>query len=343
MEFELTTTSTYPQTAWIVDAVPVFFVLVSLLVALVLLRGRLTQAMVLYQTHKRERGIKKMHERLRQKVATMEKSTRDRELKRLEELLIPDPVLIFTPQTVTESQVLVYSLIAAMVVLGGMAFLPSLFLALALAGPVAALIVMAFIYGSDRRYVSQIDRALPAAVGRLYSFMKAGRGFRESISRVIKDMDDSPLKQEWTFLYEQVGSTLAQGGVATASQVAGALSVQTPSGRHQTFLSHMTVALNQANDAQMKRLQSAYEALQQSERRRSEAVTQLAQVRYSGLVIGLAGVFMALYLFFTQWERALLAYTETALGPIMGVVIACALAAPMIGGVVLSQVEDQDY
>ncbi len=343
MQFELTTTSTHPQMAWLVDAVPVFFVLVSLLIVLLLLREHLTRATVFYQSRKREQGSKKLHERLRRKVATMEKSTRDRELKRLEELLIPDPVLVFTPKTVTEGQVVIYCLLASIIVLSSMAFIPALFVALALAGPVAALIVLAFMYRANRRYIAQLDRALPAAVGRLYAFMKAGRGFRESISRVINDMEDGPLKQEWTFLYARVGSTLGRGGVATAAQVAGALSVQTPSGRHQAFLSHMAVALNQANDAQMKRLQAAYDALQQSERRRSEAVTQLAQVRYSGLVIGLAGVFMALYLVVTQWEQALLAYTRTALGPLMALLIVCALAAPMIGGMVLSQVEDQDY
>lgn len=343
MDLELSTTTTYPQTAWLVDAVPVSFVLVGLLIVLVLLRGQLTRAVVHYQTRKRAQRIKALHEGLRQRVNRMDKSSRDLELKRLEELLIPDAVLVFTPQTVTQGQLVGYCLIAAIVVLAGLAFLPSLFLALVLAGPLAALIVMAFLYGSNRRYVAMIDRTLPAAVGRLYSFMKAGRGFRESISRVIKDMDEGPLKQEWTFLYAQVGATLGRGGIATAAQVAGALSVQTPSSRHQTLLSHLAVALNQANDAQMKRIHAAYAALQQSERRRSEAVTQLAQVRYSGLVIGLAGVFMAVYLVWTQWDRALLAYTQTVLGPVMASLVGCALAAPIIGGMILSQVTDQDY
>ena len=51
---------------------------------------------------------------------------------------------------------------------------------------------------------------------------------------------------------------------------------------------------------------------------------------------------MAVYLALTQWERFILAYSGP-LGLVVGVLVAGALAAPSIGGVVLSRADDLDY
>ena len=86
----------------------------------------------------------------------------------------------------------------------------------------------------------------------------------------------------------------------------------------------------------------AYAALQRSDRRRDEAVTELAQMRYSGVAVGLAGVAMAAYLAWSQWERVALAYS-TPLGVVVGLVVLAALCLPIVGDLLLARVDDSDY
>ncbi len=65
-------------------------------------------------------------------------------------------------------------------------------------------------------------------------------------------------------------------------------------------------------------------------------------MRYSGIAIGCAGLFMALYLALTQWPRFVAAYTGP-LGPIAGSIVGAVLAAPFIGGFLLARAEELEY
>ncbi|MCX7789975.1 MAG: hypothetical protein N2378_04980, partial [Chloroflexaceae bacterium] len=95
-------------------------------------------------------------------------------------------------------------------------------------------------------------------------------------------------------------------------------------------------------DVLTRRCEAAYEALQAIERRRDEVATELAQVRYSGVAVGLAGIGMALYLVWSQWERVVQAYA-TPTGMLVGPLVIGALVLPIIGGVLLARFEDIDY
>jgi hypothetical protein len=121
-----------------------------------------------------------------------------------------------------------------------------------------------------------------------------------------------------------------------------ALAEQTASARQATLLSHLSVAVGQPQDVLARRCEAAYAAIQASDRRREEAVTELAQMRYSGIAVGLSGLAMATYLTLTQWARVLAAYS-TPLGVIVGAVVIFALALPIIGGAMLARADDVDY
>jgi hypothetical protein len=92
----------------------------------------------------------------------------------------------------------------------------------------------------------------------------------------------------------------------------------------------------------IKRVQAAYTALHAAEQRRSQASTELSQMRYSGIAIGLAGIGMAAYLALTQWKRFTLAY-QGPLGLVVGIVVGAVLIAPFIGGFLLSRADELDY
>jgi hypothetical protein len=209
--------------------------------------------------------------------------------------------------------------------------------------PLTALLVWAAVVACERRYAATLDRQLTAAVGRLSALLQSGNGFRQAVDKLVATMDNGPLRHEWRFLLERQGAPLAaQDGIATAQQVVVALSAQTPSRRHATFLNHLAVAVGQPHDVLKTRVAGAYQALQASERRKEEAATELAQMRYSGVAIGLAGSFMALYLVVTQWERVVVAYSSPV-GPAAAVVVLGALLLPIAGGYWLAQAEDLDY
>jgi hypothetical protein len=155
-------------------------------------------------------------------------------------------------------------------------------------------------------------------------------------------MPDGPLKSEWEFFESRLGTPLGSGSLATPQVIAAALLAQTPSPRHATLLGHIEVALHQPHDVLVQRVQAAYEALQHAEQRRSAANTELAQMRYSGIAISLAGLTMALYLLVTQHERFQVAY-QGLLGTAVGVIVVAALLLPLVGGFFLSLAEDLDY
>jgi Flp pilus assembly protein TadB len=310
---------THPATAWLVVALPAALSAAAFLIVVGLLRRPL--ALLLARLQQRRAARAGAH---------------------LPATLRPDPALVYVPEPADPAHLLAISAVAGAAV----AFVSGLYASMVLAVALAALATLgcawALLYLTGRRYVNRLERDLTAAVGRLSALLRAGSGFRPAVERVLADLPEGPLRAEWSFLLTRQGVPLAGGGIATPQQVVTALAVQTRSHRHATLLNHLGVAVGQPQDVLARRCAAAYDALQASDRRRDEALTELAQVRYSGLAVGLAGLIMAGYLAATQWERVVTAYSTT-LGAIVGVVVLIALVLPIGGGMVLAQVNDVDY
>jgi Flp pilus assembly protein TadB len=305
---------THPETAWIANAVPLLLTVATILLFTLLLRGKLRAALHTYLVQRAAKG----------RTNSVETA------------------LLWTPPITTEGRLLAFCLVAVIIVLVVLSKIVPLFLALVLAGPATALLLWLLLWMQEQKYISQLDRALPAAVGRLGAQLRSGSGIQPALEKVVADMAAGPLKAEWMYIIAHFGTPLAGGGLATPQQVVAALASQTPSRRHAAFLGHMEVALGQTHDVLIRRVQAAYTALHAAEQRRSQASTELSQMRYSGMAIGGAGLFMASYLALTQWERVVKAYTGP-LGLIAGCIVGAVLIAPFIGGFLLSQAEDLDY
>lgn len=314
---ELAAASTHPATAWLIGATPPALMSAALLTAFALLRGRLALAIAMIQARRAA---------ARRRVAP----------GRI------DPALIWAPATIDPGQAVAICAVGVAALSAGLSLIAPTLLALALAAPLAAGLIWAMLAAAEARYMAAINRDLTAAVGRLSAMLKSGSGFRSAVERVATDLPAGPLRDEWGYLLTRQGASLAAGGIATPQQVVAALAAQTPSARQATLLSHLSVAVGQPQDVLARRCEAAYAAIQASERRREEAVTELAQMRYSGVAVGLAGITMAAYLAATQWERAIAAYS-TPLGAIVGAVVAAALALPIVGGFLLARADDVDY
>jgi hypothetical protein len=312
--------TTHPETAWLMQVVPVALAVAGLLIALFLLRERLARALLAAQAAR----------------AARQRAT-------LPPALAPDPALHWAPPSIAPGTLLAICGGVSLSLVAVTSFLAPIFFVLVALGPVALLLIWISLIICERHYASAIDRQLTAAVGRLSALLQSGNSFRQALDKLVATMDRGPLREEWRFLLEAQGVPLiTQDGIATAQQVVNALSAQTPSRRHATFLNHLAAAVGQPHDLLKVRVLGAYQALQASERRREEALTELSQMRYSGIAIGLAGIFMALYLVTTQWERVVVAYSSPV-GPIAAVVVLGALALPIGGGFALAQAEDIDY
>ncbi|WP_129632686.1 type II secretion system F family protein [Candidatus Oscillochloris fontis] len=308
----LETATTHPGSAWLISAVPSALLLAIMLLVLVVLRGQLVAA------------LRQIQARMVGRSTTI------------------DPALLWLPTLIDPGRVALLVSAALLGVAGILGLVLPLPLALLLALPATAALLGAGLAYAKARYIHALDRDLTAAVGRLSALLKSGSGFRIAIERILRDMPSSPLRDEWAYLLTRQGANLNSGGIATPQQVVVALGLQTLSQRHATLLSHLSVAVAQPQDVLARRCEAAYNAIQDSDRRREEAATELAQMRYSGIAVGLAGILMAIYLTFTQWERVLIAY-QTPLGLIVGVLVVSALLLPIIGGFVLARADDVDY
>lgn len=313
-------TSTYPESAWIAFSFPLWVTVALVLIGAVLLRGPLTRA-VRASLHDRAQAIRK-------------KTGRG-------DLPI-DPALTFVPETIAPQQLLIVALLVVLVGIVALSLITPMLLALILAMPVTLGVIWLLARSRETHYCEQIDRLLPGAVGRLHMQMAAGDSFALAIEKLVADMPPSPLQAEWQYIVGSMQRPLSTGLLATDAEVVYALGAQTPSIRHSVFLGHLEVALAQPQDAQVKRISAAHSGLLEAEQRRSNAVTELAQMRYSGYAIGLAAIVMALYLVWTQWDRFITAYTGP-LGPFAGVFVGAALIAPFVMGDVLARVADVDY
>ncbi len=258
-------------------------------------------------------------------------------------LLRADPALTFdgtllAPARLLRNATLGTTLASAFVSLAGFPIIALLLFPVLLTLMVAVLNVVA-----HGRYVTTLERELTPAIGRLSALLRAGNSLRPSLLKLLEEMPSGPIRVEWSFIVDRIGTPLInQDGIATPAQVVEALSVQTPSRRHATFLSHLAVAVGQSQDLLITRVTAAYDAIQVSDRRREEALTELAQMRYSGWAVGLAGIGLAAYLSWSQWEQVVVAYGSPE-GMLFGLIVVSSLALPMVGGTLLSRTEDVDY
>lgn len=312
---QMPTPLTHPSTALWVVAVPVFLTLVVVLFIAVFGRRTLLPAcqlcIVRYAT--RNHG--------RQTV---------------------DPGLVFIPPIISPTRFLSYVIGTLLLLWLVLWWIAPMFVALVLA-PVATIGLMwLLLWGSEQRYVNQLNKALPATVGRLTALLANNGGFQPVLSRMVSDLPDGPLKVEWSFIVTHLGMMLATGGPANAQTVVAALRAQTPSARHKALLDHLAIALGQTHDILTQRMKAATSALYEAEQRQSAAKAALAHMKYSGIAIGLAGMSLMLFLVIQQWERVAAAY-GSPLGVPAGITVAGALLTPIVGGVLLSRVEDLDY
>ncbi|HMQ31447.1 MAG TPA: type II secretion system F family protein [Chloroflexaceae bacterium] len=310
---------THPETAWLLHAVVPLLTSLALLAAGLLARPRLALLVALARAR-----------RARTALAGLPAADR------------PDPALIWAPATIAPEALVTAALALAGAVALALSLVAPAPLALALGAPLTALAVWALGAAAAARYTAGLERELTAALGRLSALLRAGAGLRTALERVVADLPPGPLREEWSFLVTRQGVPLSGGGIATPQQVMAALADQTPSRRHAALLNHLGAAVGQPQEVLASRCEVAYGALQRSERRRDEAVTELAQMRYSGLAVGLAGVAMACYLAWSQWERVLLAYS-TPLGLVVGPLVLLSLCLPVAGGALLARVADLDY
>jgi len=308
------TTLTHPESAWLAVSTPIFLTIAGLLLFGLILHAGFSKGLIVHIT----------------KMMTPAPS------------FPVEAALLWTPPVVSETQFLSICLGCALVVLVALLKVMPMFLALLCAGPLTAGLIYLAQRILEARYRNRLDKNLVAAVGRLGAQLRSGQGIQGALGKVLLDLPDGPLKAEWQFIVDRMGVPLESGSLATPQEVVSALAAQTPSARHASFLQHLGVALTQTFDVLVRRVDAAYAALQHSEQRASQANTELSQMRYSGLAVGGAGLFMAAYLFFTQSERMQRAYTGP-LGMIVGAIVIAALLSPLVAGVLLSQADDMDY
>lgn len=310
----MNTTITHPEGAWIVLAVPLWIAVATVLAAALLARWRahlMIQRILAWRTKQRRRGG-------------------------------CDMALNWDPPITRASTLLASSLGALLIVLTVLSQIAPILAAVICSGPATAMLIWLFLWWQERRYVARLEADLPATVGRLESYLRAGSGFQPALTKVVEQLPAGPLHSEWSFILARLGIRLESGVAATPAAVVGALALQTPSQRQAILLGHLEVALSQPQDALIARVRAAYQALYAADRRRSAAASDMSQMRYSGMAVGLAGLGMALYLMLTQWDRFILAYTGPLAIPV-GFVVISALLAPFIGGMLLAQVDDVQY
>ena len=258
-------------------------------------------------------------------------------------LLRADPALTFDGTLLAPARLLRNATLGTTLASAFTSLTSSPIIALLLFPALLTLMVAVLNVVAQRRYVTTLERELPSAIGRLSALLRSGNSLRPSLLKLLAEMPAGPIRAEWSFIVDRIGTPLInQDGIATPAQVVEALSVQTPSRRHATFLDHLAVAVGQSQDLLITRVTAAYDAIQVSDRRREEALTELAQMRYSGWAVGLAGIGLAAYLSWSQWEQVVVAYGSPG-GMLFGLLVVSSLTLPIVGGTLLSRTEDVDY
>jgi len=252
-----------------------------------------------------------------------------------------DEALLWTPPIVSPTRLLISTVAALLLLLVVTHRVVPLFVTLLLAGPVLVLLVWALLLVRERQYVHALDRSLPSAISRLAAQLRGGAGFQPALARVLQDLPPGPLASEWTFLATQIFVPLCGGNRATPDMVVAALATQTPSVRHRMVLGHLEVALGQTHDVQLTRLTELADALFAAERSRSQAMTELSQIRQSGALITAVTLALSAYLLVTQPERVRAAYVGLS-GMVVAVVVLAFSFGPLIAGMLLARVDDQE-
>ncbi len=310
---------THPETAWLLYAVTPAMAAAGLMLGALLVRSQLALLLVIIRTR---------HAR--------------RNLAALSAQSVPDPALFWLPEPLAPARLVSLSLTLTIGIAVSLMLIIPPGLALLLAPCLLALLLLLGERVARRRYISGLERDLTPAIGRLSALLKAGLGLRPALERLVGDLQPGPLREEWTFLVARQGVPINGGGIATPRQVIAALADQSLSRRHGVLLNHLGASVEQPQEVLARRCEAAYTALQLSDRRRDEALTELAQMRYSGMAVGMAGMVMALYLTWSQWDRVVRAYSSP-LGAVVAVVVLGALALPIFGGMLLTHVEDSEY
>ncbi len=223
----------------------------------------------------------------------------------------------------------------------GFGFLAPLWAALLSSIGMAALLMMIAVRIAWTRYITKLDRQLTQAVGMLSAEVSQSK----SLSLAIRDIAyrmESPLRDEWLWMFERQSSRMSNQRSAPIRDTFLAMAHVTPSDRHRWFLLHMAAVFGLTQEAQAQRCRAAHDAMLTVAMQRDQIATELAQIRYSGIAVGAAGVFLTVYLAVTQWERFIRAY-GSPIGIMAGVIIALAIVAPALAGFWLSRVEDLDY
>ena len=249
--------------------------------------------------------------------------------------------LVYVPDIIRPGLLVASALLA--MALGGVAgaLTSNVALGIALSAGLAGITVALALYLAEQRYIDRVDRALVQAVGRLATQMRAGQGFSVALDSVAAQLPPGPLKQEWTWIVRTCGAPTS-AGIATDAMVCRALSVQTPSKRHASFLVHLETALQSSHQECTRMIGAAYDAMVKSQKMRADMDAELAQMRNSGVVLFLANAIIIIYLAVVQWDRFLTAYSSS-FGVVVGPIIAVAMLSPLIGGYFLSKFDDVVY
>lgn len=307
----------HPEVSWWVLSVPMWLTIATVLLGILLLRARIGAAL-----HSLLVRWAMRHDHI-----------------------AADPNMRWTPPVIQVEQLFVIMAISLLGVLLALLQLGGMFPALLLAAPAMTLIMYSLLWFQEARYIDQLDHALPAATARLAAQLAAGGeqgSFQGALKLIVEDLPAGPLRAEWQFLIDHIGTPLQNTMPATPQMVVGALAAQTPSSRHRSLLGHVEMGLEQTKKALMLRMQKAAETLHVDEQRRSEAKTELSHMRVTGFVVGLAALGLHLFLLVAQTERFFLAF-QNPLGKVVGVLVVVVALTPIVAGILLARSDDIDY
>ncbi|MGB9754892.1 type II secretion system F family protein [Roseiflexus castenholzii] len=250
--------------------------------------------------------------------------------------------LIYIPETMPPALATVTVLVGIAVgaVIG--VFSSNLVVSVATAIIGALILPSAVSWVAERRYRADIDRQLTPAVGRLATLMRTGIAFPQALGQVVDDMTPGALRQEWQWMTQTFGRPTDAGTPALPSVVCEALAEQTLSANHAAFLLHVGNALTATHPEQVSRIETAYRAMIDQQRRASRMAAELAQMRNTGVVLFLANMIISVYLFLVQRDRFLTAYTSE-FGLLAAPIVVGAMLAPLIGGFLFSQADELVY
>lgn len=249
--------------------------------------------------------------------------------------------LVYHPDDVNPATLTMAAVSAMMLGAAVGALFANVVIAVAAAVALTGIVVIGVLFLSERRYVQRLEATLTQTVGRLATQMRSGQGFTVALDTIIVDLDEGPLKREWTWIIRTIGTPTSRG-LANESVVCDALARQTPSRQHAAFLLHLAAALQASHQERTRMIEAAYQGMVSAQQRTSMLKAELSQMRNSGVVLFLANAVILVYLGVVQTGRLITAYTSPY-GVVVGPILALIVLAPLIGGWLLSQYDDVQY